>query len=148
MVKLKWLFNFKHYWLLNYWRLGWYFVVVADVVTDFIEGLVETYPGLHYLDGFPQVSIPTFFIFFIFFYTQLYIFSVTPVNEIKWIQVKVVLRAGVSGLTYDKVAVISGIQHFISLNILFSYVVFVWSFLCIFSFNYCYRHQTCCCLIC
>ncbi|CAN6298002.1 unnamed protein product, partial [Urochloa humidicola] len=25
-----------------------------DVVTEFIEGLVETYPGLQYLDGFPQ----------------------------------------------------------------------------------------------
>jgi len=29
----------------------------ADVVTDFIEGLVETYPGLQYLDGFPEVII-------------------------------------------------------------------------------------------
>ncbi|KAM2610817.1 hypothetical protein TB1_038843 [Malus domestica] len=47
-----------------------------DVVTEFIEGLVETYPGLQYLDGFPQV--------------------------------KVVLRADVSGRTYDKVAIISG----------------------------------------
>ncbi|XP_057767610.1 putative 3,4-dihydroxy-2-butanone kinase isoform X2 [Salvia miltiorrhiza] len=47
-----------------------------DVVTEFIEGLVETYPGLQYLDGFPDV--------------------------------KVVLRADVSGATYDKVAVISG----------------------------------------
>ncbi|CAN6577755.1 unnamed protein product [Malus baccata var. baccata] len=47
-----------------------------DVVTEFIEGLVETYPGLQYLDGFPQV--------------------------------KVVLRADVSGGTYDKVAIISG----------------------------------------
>nr|DAD36704.1 TPA_asm: hypothetical protein HUJ06_007345 [Nelumbo nucifera] len=47
-----------------------------DVVTEFIEGLVETYPGLQYLDGFPQV--------------------------------KVVLRADVSGSKYDKVAVISG----------------------------------------
>ncbi|KAL4574631.1 hypothetical protein LXL04_021467 [Taraxacum kok-saghyz] len=47
-----------------------------DVVTEFIEGLVETYPGLQYLDGFPEV--------------------------------KVVLRADVSGPTYDKVAVISG----------------------------------------
>ncbi|RVW27696.1 putative 3,4-dihydroxy-2-butanone kinase [Vitis vinifera] len=46
-----------------------------DVVTEFIEGLVETYPGLQYLDGFPQV--------------------------------KVVLRADVSGATYNKVAVIS-----------------------------------------
>ncbi|KAL6545613.1 hypothetical protein OROGR_009487 [Orobanche gracilis] len=43
-----------------------------DVVTEFIEGLVETYPGLQYLDGFPDV--------------------------------KVVLRADVSGATYDKVA--------------------------------------------
>ncbi|KAL8478425.1 hypothetical protein ACS0TY_030356 [Phlomoides rotata] len=47
-----------------------------DVVTEFIEGLVETYPGLQYLDGFPEV--------------------------------KVVLRADVSGATFDKVAVISG----------------------------------------
>ncbi|KAL8478420.1 hypothetical protein ACS0TY_030356 [Phlomoides rotata] len=46
------------------------------VVTEFIEGLVETYPGLQYLDGFPEV--------------------------------KVVLRADVSGATFDKVAVISG----------------------------------------
>ncbi|XP_031496681.1 putative 3,4-dihydroxy-2-butanone kinase isoform X1 [Nymphaea colorata] len=47
-----------------------------DVVTEFIEGLVETYPGLQYLDGFPEI--------------------------------KVVLRADVSGPSYDKVAVISG----------------------------------------
>ncbi|XXG81777.1 hypothetical protein AAC387_Pa09g2347 [Persea americana] len=47
-----------------------------DVVTEFIEGLVETFPGLQYLDGFPEV--------------------------------KVVLRADVSGMTNDKVAVISG----------------------------------------
>ncbi|KAK1287944.1 putative 3,4-dihydroxy-2-butanone kinase [Acorus calamus] len=47
-----------------------------DVVTEFIEGMVETYPGLQYLDGFPGI--------------------------------KVVLRADVVGLTYDKVAVICG----------------------------------------
>ena len=29
--------------------------LIADVVTEFIEGLVETYPGLQYLDGFPEV---------------------------------------------------------------------------------------------
>ncbi|KAK6127853.1 hypothetical protein DH2020_038422 [Rehmannia glutinosa] len=51
-------------------------LLVTDVVTEFIEGLVETYPGLQYLDGFPEV--------------------------------KVVLRADVSGAKYDKVAVISG----------------------------------------
>ncbi|XP_054802697.1 putative 3,4-dihydroxy-2-butanone kinase [Prosopis cineraria] len=28
-----------------------------DVVTEFIEGLVETYPGLQYLDGFPLVKV-------------------------------------------------------------------------------------------
>ncbi|OEL22076.1 putative 3,4-dihydroxy-2-butanone kinase [Dichanthelium oligosanthes] len=28
-----------------------------DVVTEFIEGLVETYPGLQYLDGFPQTKV-------------------------------------------------------------------------------------------
>nr|O04059.1 RecName: Full=Putative 3,4-dihydroxy-2-butanone kinase [Solanum lycopersicum]CAA72805.1 putative 3,4-dihydroxy-2-butanone kinase [Solanum lycopersicum] len=47
-----------------------------DVVTEFIEGLIENYPGLQYLDGFPEV--------------------------------KVVLRADVSGAKYDKVAIISG----------------------------------------
>lgn len=30
--------------------------MVADVVTEFIEGLVETYPGLQFLDGFPLVN--------------------------------------------------------------------------------------------
>ncbi|KAL6001074.1 hypothetical protein ACLOJK_006801 [Asimina triloba] len=50
--------------------------LVADVVTEFIEGLVETFPGLQYLDGFPEV--------------------------------KVVLRADVSGGKYDKVSVVSG----------------------------------------
>ncbi|KAL5218371.1 hypothetical protein ABZP36_019055 [Zizania latifolia] len=29
----------------------------SDVVTEFIEGLVETYPGLQYLDGFPQIKV-------------------------------------------------------------------------------------------
>ena len=28
-------------------------------MTEFIEGLVETYPGLQYLDGFPQVITQT-----------------------------------------------------------------------------------------
>ncbi|KAK1262904.1 putative 3,4-dihydroxy-2-butanone kinase [Acorus gramineus] len=28
-----------------------------DVVTEFIEGMVETYPGLQYLDGFPGIKI-------------------------------------------------------------------------------------------
>ncbi|CAN6898166.1 unnamed protein product [Brassica oleracea] len=28
-----------------------------DVVTEFIEGLVETYPGLEYLDGLPEVKV-------------------------------------------------------------------------------------------
>lgn len=28
-----------------------------DVVTDLIEGIVETYPGLQYLDGFPEVKV-------------------------------------------------------------------------------------------
>ncbi|XAR53153.1 Glycerone kinase [Bertholletia excelsa] len=28
-----------------------------DVVTDFIEGLVETYPALQYLDGLPEVKV-------------------------------------------------------------------------------------------
>ncbi|GJU31247.1 putative 3,4-dihydroxy-2-butanone kinase isoform X1 [Tanacetum coccineum] len=30
---------------------------LPDVVTEFIEGLVETYPVLQYLDGFPQVKV-------------------------------------------------------------------------------------------
>lgn len=29
----------------------------SDVVTEFIEGLAETYPGLQYLDGFPEVKV-------------------------------------------------------------------------------------------
>ncbi|KAJ6760125.1 TRIOKINASE/FMN CYCLASE [Salix purpurea] len=29
----------------------------SAVVTEFIEGLVETYPGLQYLDGFPEVKV-------------------------------------------------------------------------------------------
>lgn len=33
----------------------WLIFFAADVVTEFIEGLVETYPGLQYLDGFPEV---------------------------------------------------------------------------------------------
>ncbi|KAE9600209.1 putative phosphotransferase with an alcohol group as acceptor, FAD-AMP lyase (cyclizing) [Lupinus albus] len=28
-----------------------------NVVTEFIDGLVETYPALQYLDGFPQVKV-------------------------------------------------------------------------------------------
>ncbi|KAJ3672876.1 hypothetical protein LUZ60_006250 [Juncus effusus] len=28
-----------------------------DVVTEYIEGLVTTYPGLQYLDGFPQIKV-------------------------------------------------------------------------------------------
>ncbi|KAI5674812.1 hypothetical protein M9H77_15176 [Catharanthus roseus] len=28
-----------------------------DIVTEFIEGLVETYPGLQYLDGFPEIKV-------------------------------------------------------------------------------------------
>ncbi|KAL6637023.1 hypothetical protein ACP70R_024595 [Stipagrostis hirtigluma subsp. patula] len=28
-----------------------------DVVTEFVEGLVETYPGLQYLDGLPEVKV-------------------------------------------------------------------------------------------
>ncbi|XP_010271130.1 PREDICTED: putative 3,4-dihydroxy-2-butanone kinase isoform X2 [Nelumbo nucifera] len=28
-----------------------------DVVTEYIEGLVETYPGLQYLDGFPEIKV-------------------------------------------------------------------------------------------
>nr|CAB3498414.1 unnamed protein product [Digitaria exilis] len=34
-----------------------HFSLNFDVVTEFIEGLVETYPGLQYLDGFPQIKV-------------------------------------------------------------------------------------------
>lgn len=38
-------------------------VLTSDVVTEFIEGLVETYPDLQYLDGFPEViDLYTFFV--------------------------------------------------------------------------------------
>lgn len=40
----------------------WVFGAVnVAVVTEFIEGLVETFPGLQYLDGFPQVVIIFFY---------------------------------------------------------------------------------------
>lgn len=50
----------------------WVFGAVnVAVVTEFIEGLVETFPGLQYLDGFPQVVIiffyPLFFLFKLLF---------------------------------------------------------------------------------
>ncbi|PKI53484.1 hypothetical protein CRG98_026174, partial [Punica granatum] len=28
-----------------------------NAVTEYIEGLMETYPGLQYLDGFPEVKV-------------------------------------------------------------------------------------------
>ncbi|CAJ1952171.1 unnamed protein product [Sphenostylis stenocarpa] len=58
-----------HYWsVLNLWQqsLAARFLsepctssksTVQYVVTEFIEGLVETYPGLQYLDGFPLVKV-------------------------------------------------------------------------------------------
>lgn len=36
-------------------ELNGFVAMLTDVVTEFIEGLVETYPGLQYLDGFPEV---------------------------------------------------------------------------------------------
>ena len=46
--------NFSYLFYENpFWRS--FVMVAADVVTEFIEGLVETYPGLQYLDGFPEV---------------------------------------------------------------------------------------------
>jgi hypothetical protein len=47
--------------LLGFNRVPWSqrdfgLVCFVDVVTEFIEGLVETYSGLQYLDGFPQVN--------------------------------------------------------------------------------------------
>jgi len=29
--------------------------MIADVETEFIDGLMETYPSLQYLDGYPNV---------------------------------------------------------------------------------------------
>lgn len=72
----------------------------ADVVTEFIEGLVETYPGLQYLDGFPQV-------YFLWKYAMNHIIFVNKLSH-SILQIKVVLRADVLGAAYDKVAVISG----------------------------------------
>ena len=71
---------------------------------EFIEGLVETYPGLQYLDGFPQV---------IFFFAtgnnfELFRQALSDRNPLKSVQIKVVLRADVERGSYDKVAVISG----------------------------------------
>lgn len=50
------------------WKCNVFAIVVVDVVTEFIEGLVETYPGLQYLDGFPQVIILFFLFCFLFLY--------------------------------------------------------------------------------
>lgn len=47
--------------------------MVADVVTEFIEGLVETYPGLQYLDGFPQVIDFFDFCFFTIQYSNFFV---------------------------------------------------------------------------
>ncbi|KAF2317582.1 hypothetical protein GH714_024936 [Hevea brasiliensis] len=37
--------------MVSYSKIG------IDVVTEYIEGLAETYPGLQYLDGFPEVKV-------------------------------------------------------------------------------------------
>lgn len=47
-VNFSFLFNEKLFFF-------FFIVVAADVVTEHIEGIVETYPGLQYLDGFPEV---------------------------------------------------------------------------------------------
>lgn len=41
----------------SFYFSGYYGCSLTDVVTEFIEGLVETYPGLQFLDGFPEVII-------------------------------------------------------------------------------------------
>uniref|UniRef100_J3LS92 3,4-dihydroxy-2-butanone kinase n=1 Tax=Oryza brachyantha TaxID=4533 RepID=J3LS92_ORYBR len=74
-----------------------------DVVTEFIEGLVETYPGLQYLDGFPQVGDVREGNWFWFCWGP---FRDEP--PLECVQIKVVLRADVVRGAYDKVAVISG----------------------------------------
>ncbi|XP_031406300.1 putative 3,4-dihydroxy-2-butanone kinase isoform X2 [Punica granatum] len=79
-----------------------------NAVTEYIEGLMETYPGLQYLDGFPEVD-----------YGLYVIWPFCPVHGVVFIcsdasfsltigQVKVVLRADAAGGDYSKVAVISG----------------------------------------
>lgn len=46
-----------------------FIIIVADVVTEFIEGLVETYPGLQFLDGFPEVVIFVLFCFYFLYFS-------------------------------------------------------------------------------
>lgn len=97
----------------------------ADVVTEFIEGLIETYPGLQYLDGFPEV-IRLLLLCSLFLFTCCYtkMISVPSWSNMfifcSEIQVKVVLRADVFGEKYDKVAVISGIEFELSLCLYFN----------------------------
>lgn len=80
---------------------------IADVVTEFIEGLVVTYPGLQYLDGLPEViKSLLLFVFSISFQWMCEKAQLILMNS----QVKVVLRADVSAAIYDKVAVISGMS--------------------------------------
>lgn len=77
-------------------------VAVADAVTECIEGLVETYPGSQYLDGFPEVDYADSrlsFICWLVYYSS---------SICHLFQVKVVLRADAAGGNYNKVAVISG----------------------------------------
>jgi triose/dihydroxyacetone kinase / FAD-AMP lyase (cyclizing) len=75
------------------------------VVTEFIEGLMETYPGLQYLDGFPQVNFESEQAGLLLvrvgerFVTNFFGF---------FVQIKVVIRADVVRGAYEKVAVISG----------------------------------------
>lgn len=58
-----------------------FFFLIA-VVTEFIEGLVETYPGLQYLDGFPEVIIQdltlyrTTFFWFLTYYLNIVCFYI------------------------------------------------------------------------
>lgn len=80
------------------------------MVTEFIEGLVETYPGLQYLDGFPQVMV-----FFLgeFGFDSVWFGDHFAMNHLSsvcvCVQIKVVLRADVVQGACDKVAVISGV---------------------------------------
>lgn len=63
---------------------------------------METYPGLQYLDGFPEVNFKRV--------NKLEWFLCTCRDEFlrNFVQIKVAIRADVVRGTYEKVAVISG----------------------------------------
>lgn len=69
---------------------------------------METYPGLQYLDGFPQVMVFFRGIWFRFCLVWRPFCDESSL-ECVCVQIKVVLRADVVQGAYDKVAVISGV---------------------------------------